>query len=278
MKNKHNKKRNTAFVFESLLREMSRSIITKEDDKKKAVIGVLKEFFSKGKVLEKELQCYQALMPKDQLDRYTAEKMIHRAKISHASLDEKAIFEAQSKLIKKINTELGSSVFSNFVPNYKDFATIAQIFNDSTPVGKKVILENKVLDTLTENKKTEEDRGLKSINSLVVKSFINKFNKTYKQLLPEQKNLLSKYVQSFGDNDADFRVAVGNELHRIHESVKSSLDMEDISSDQEMVESTKKVLAKIEAFNVSSIDEKALKSILKLQDLVREYSNDASED
>ena len=29
---------------------------------------------------------------------------------------------------------------------------------------------------------------------------------------------------------------------------------------------------------VSSIDEKALKSILKLQDLVREYSNDASED
>ena len=278
MKNRHNKKRNTAFVFESLLREMSKSIISKDNQKKQLVTGILKEYFSKGKILEKELQCYQALFPKEVLDKYTAEKMIYRAKESYNKLDEQRVFQEQSKMIKQINSELGPSVFSNFVPNYKDFATIAQIFSDKTAVGKKVILENKIVDGLTKSRERKEEENMKNVNSLVVKNFVDKFNKTYKDLLPEQKNLLSKFVQSFGDNDVDFRLVVGNELKRIHESVTASLKMDDISSDEDMVESTKKVLEKIESFNVSSIDEKKLKSILKLQKLVREYEEDASKD
>jgi hypothetical protein len=38
MKNKHNKKRNTAFVFEALLREMAKSIIAKDRAKKQNVL------------------------------------------------------------------------------------------------------------------------------------------------------------------------------------------------------------------------------------------------
>jgi len=278
MKNKHNKKRNTAFVFESLLREMSKSIISKDKQKKQVVVSILKEYFGKGKILEQELQCYQALISEKQLDKYTAEKMIHRAKLSHDKLDAKEIFQEQSNLIKQINKNLGASVFSNFVPNYKDFATISQIFNDKTPVGKKVILEDKILEHLTKKPEVKDEENLKDINSLVVKSFTDKFNKTYKDLLPEQKSLLSSFIQSFGDDNVDFRIEVGNELKRIHESVKDSLDMKDISSDKDMVESTMKVLKKIEGFNVSNIDEKSLKSILKLQSLVREYETDASQD
>ena len=93
-----------------------------------------------------------------------------------------------------------------------------------------------------------------------------------------QKNLLSKYVQSFGDNEVDFRLAVGSELKRLHESVKNSINLPDIASDEEMINSTNKVLQKIENLNVSNIDEKDLKSILKLQSLVKEYEDDATED
>ena len=45
-----------------------------------------------------------------------------------------------------------------------------------------------------------------------------------------------------------------------------------------MINSTNKVLQKIENLNVSNIDEKDLKSILKLQSLVKEYEDDATED
>ena len=277
MKNKHNKKRNTAFVFESLIREMSRAIISKDRNKKQVILEIFRDHFSKGSVLEKELDCYRAIMSEQELDNYTAEKMIHRVKAEYDKLGQRQIFEAQSKMIKSINKSLSSSMFSNFVPNYKDFATIAQIFSDKTPVGKKVILEKKIIEKMTSPKKAKEE-PMKSVDSLVVKNFINKFNESYGGLLPEQKNLLSKYVQSFGDNEVDFRLAVGNELKRLHESVKNSMNLPDIASDEEMINSTNKVLQKIENLNVSNIDEKDLKSILKLQSLVKEYEDDATED
>jgi len=277
MKNKHNKKRNTAFVYESLIREMSKAIIGKDRNKKQAILEIFRNHFPKGSILEKELQCYRAIMSEQQLDNYTAEKMIHRVRLQYNKLNQQKIFEEQSKLIKTINKTLTSSMFSNFVPNYKDFATIAQIFSDRTPVGKKVILEKQIMEKMTSPKNTKEE-PMKSVDSLVVKNFIGKFNESYSSLLPEQKNLLSKYIQSFGENEVDFRLAVGSELKRIHESVKKSMRLPDIAADEEMINNTNKVLQKIENLNVSNIDDRDLKSILKLQSLVKEYEKDATED
>lgn len=277
MKNKHNKKRNTAFVFEALLREMAKSIISKDRKKKQNILKILKEHFSKGKILEEELQCYRALVSESSMDSYTAEKLIHRAKTQYYNLDKKQIFEAQSRVIGRINKEISPAVFSNFVPNYKSFATIAQIFNDKTPLKQKVIMEQHVLEVLSADPKKKKET-LTPVDSIVVSGFVEKFNKTYSTLLPEQRNLLSRYVRSFGENNADFRIIVGNELKRIHGAVKESLTMQEILSDKDMAQSTKKVLKEIESLNVSSIGEKELKKILKLQNLVNEYENDASQD
>jgi hypothetical protein len=49
MRFKHNKKRNTAFLYESLLKEMSKSIVKKDENRKKRILSILKEFFSKAK-------------------------------------------------------------------------------------------------------------------------------------------------------------------------------------------------------------------------------------
>ena len=48
---KHNKKRNTAFLFESITRELTKSIIQKDKEKKNKILVVLKEFFAKDKIL-----------------------------------------------------------------------------------------------------------------------------------------------------------------------------------------------------------------------------------
>jgi hypothetical protein len=276
MKNKHNKKRNTAFVFEALLREMAKSIIAKDRAKKQNVLKILKEHFSKGNILEKELQCYRALVNESSMDSYTAEKLIYRAKAQYYKLDKEQIFEAQSQIISKINKEISPDVFSNFVPNYKSFATIAQIFNDKTPLKKRVIMEQHVLGVLSADPK-KKNKTLVPVDSIAVTGFVEKFNKTYSVLLPEQRNLLSRYVHSFGENNADFRIIVGNELKRIHSAVEESLTMEEVLSDKDMTQSTKKVLKEIESLNVSNIGEKELKKILKLQNLVNEYKNDASQ-
>ena len=136
MKAKHNKKRNTAFVYEALIREMSKAVLVGDRSRQNKVLEILKKHFNETSLLGKELSCYKALTESKDLDKYTAEKMVYRARREYEDLDSVQIFKEQSQVIKAINKEVSSEVFSNFVPNYRSYATIAQIFNNKTPVKK----------------------------------------------------------------------------------------------------------------------------------------------
>jgi hypothetical protein len=276
MKAKHNKKRNTAFVYEALIREMSKSVLSGDNSQKNKILEILKKYFNETNILSKELNCYKALTESQGLDQYTAEKMIFRAREAYNKLDNIEIFKEQSSMINTINKEVSSEVFSNFVPNYRSYATISQIFNNKTSVKKKVILEQEVIkNIMTEN--GSKDDTLKPIDSLVVKTFTKNFNNKYKELLPEQKKLLGKYIFSFDQSEVDFRLFMSEELTRIRKEVQNSLTLKEVSSDQEMVENTNRVIEDIDQFNVSVINELDIKKILKLQKLVSEYSVDASD-
>ncbi len=61
MKLKHNKKRNTAFLYESLIKEFTIAIIKKDNERQDTIKNILKEFFSKNKPLKKELDIYNTL-------------------------------------------------------------------------------------------------------------------------------------------------------------------------------------------------------------------------
>ena len=54
MRLKHNKKRNTAFVYEALVRELTKAVIKKDNNKKKKVVAIIKEFYSNDTELFKE--------------------------------------------------------------------------------------------------------------------------------------------------------------------------------------------------------------------------------
>lgn len=276
MKTKHNKKRNTAFIFEALIREMTKALASKGAQEKKIIAQILKEHFFEGSILDRELQCYRALSERSSLDFYTAEKMIHRTKQEYDKIDKNNVFQEQSKVINKINKQVGSKVFANFVPNYKSFATIAQIFSDSTPIKHRVLMEQRILAFLT-SQVTPEKKVLDPIDGLVVGNFIEKYNGQYKNLLPEQKSLLNKFIFAFGEGDADFRLGVYEELKRIRKSVRDSLTLKEVLSDSSMKENTEKILEQVDKLNVGSIGEPELIKILKLQNLVREYESDASD-
>jgi hypothetical protein len=48
---KHNKKRNTAFLYEILVKELTKSIIREDKERQAIVRKILVEFFNKGPVL-----------------------------------------------------------------------------------------------------------------------------------------------------------------------------------------------------------------------------------
>ena len=136
-------------------------------------------------------------------------------------------------------------------------------------------MESQIVEVLTSSPE-EKTRETSQVNPLVVNKFAEKFNNRYSGLLPEQQKILGRYVASFDDDGADFRIVVGSELQRIHTAVKESLSLPEIMEDEQMKNNTEKVLGEIESFNVSNIREKDLKKILKLQHLVSEYKADAS--
>ena len=274
MKTKHNKKRNTGFIFEALVRELTKSVLAKNFKRASSIRSILKESFAKNKALRKELDCYKALCESDNLDGYTAEKLVYQTKVEHGNINQKQLFVEQSAMIRRINHEVGNDVFSAFVPNYRALATISQIFSDQTPVKKKVLMERTVLENLTQKDEDREESELKPIDDLVIKSFTKKYNSQYSDLLPEQKGLLNRHILSIRDGGVDFRVYLNSELARLHSEVKNSLVMEDVKSDYQMVKNTKSVLRIIENFSMSEFSQDDLKTVLKIQKLANEYKKD----
>ena len=115
MKFRHNKKRNTAFLYESLVRELTKTIINEDLGRKAEVMSLIREFFKKGTLLAKELELYKTLCEAKQLKTRIAEKLIKEAKSQYSQLDKKEIFEQQSSLIKKVNKSLITTYLSILV-------------------------------------------------------------------------------------------------------------------------------------------------------------------
>ena len=275
MKTRHNKKRNTAFVFEALVREATVAIIKENHEVKNKAITIIKKHFVPGSVLYKDLQNYRSLYENQNLPREIAEKIIKEAKLAHRVMDPHGLFVSQSDLIADVNKELTPEVFNNFVPNYKTLASIAQMFSDKSSPKSAVILENNIINNmiLPENKQDT----LEPIDNLVLKSFVDKFNEKYQtELLENQKNLLNHYITSFVDNGLGLKMFLNSEIARLKEELTNSLDTKVIKEDTDLVEKTNQVLEKLSSFQDKGINESAVLTILKTQQLAQEINADGN--
>ena len=159
MKKKHNKKRNTAFLYETLMVELTKSVLSENLDRKKVIVGILSECFKNDTELSRDLMFYQSLNETRDMDERTAEKLIFEVKKDRfLNANQRSLFNEQTRLIGMMNKRLSSNVFSNFVPGYKSLATISQIFNQQISPKQRVLLEKELVKQLmaeTEKAKKE---------------------------------------------------------------------------------------------------------------------------
>ena len=99
MKLKHNKKRNTAFLYEVLIREITKAVIQKDTERKKELLSFVKEHFNKSTALGKDLSLYKTLYEMYGLSPNNAEKLIYEAKKEHSKIEKSVMFKEQSVLI-----------------------------------------------------------------------------------------------------------------------------------------------------------------------------------
>jgi len=272
MKLKHNKKRNTAFLYEALVKELTKAIVNKDVEKKNALVSALKENFSTGKILYKEMELIKTLSETKKVDMFTAERLLSESVSRYSKLDAEEIFKAQSKLIENINKNFGKEVYSNFVPNYKHLATIWQLFTQKTSVKEKVLLEKALVFSMTtKGKESVKAKQMPHVDKLVFKTVIENFNKSYDgELLTEQKELLNNYIVSFGVNEVDFKVYLNEELGRLKSEVTTLKEKEVILENKDLAGKLEDVRATLDKFQTKRISPSMLEKVMQVQKLVKE--------
>jgi len=269
MRSKHNKKRNTAFLYEVLIRELTNAVVAGDVARKKVVVETIKTCFKRGTALGKELELFKTLNESTDLDSDTAAKILAETKEQHRRIDKKRLFLEQSNLISRINKKIDKSVLQNFVPSYRNIATVYQIFNETGSPHRKVMLEQRILSSMTSTNEQVQKR--EPISNLAFKTFIGKFNDTYSgNLLEEQQKLLGSYITSFSDNGVEFKVFLNEELGRLKEALTKAHLLPEVREDKEMTIKTNEVLSLLESFAARPVDKEMVEQVLKVQELVKE--------
>jgi len=276
MRLKHNKKRNTAFVYEALVRELTESVVKNNKNKQNKIVSIIKEHFGGSSVLKEELELYKSIYETREIEKNLAEKIMYQVKEKHDGLDKKKLFQEQSALINKINRTLSSKVYGNFVPNYKTIASVYSIFQETLPVKDRVLLEENIVDQMSSSVEARS-QDQQPIDSLTYKTFVSQFNNEYTNALNEnQKNLLGNYISSFADNGLEFKVYLNEEIGRLKTSLEDAKKMKSISSDEVLIEKLDQVYGVLDQTRNTEIDTRTLEIVLNAQQLLEDLEENGN--
>ena len=266
MKLKHNKKRNVAFIYEVLIKELSKATMTENKEQKNKIVNILKQYFSRGKILREELELYKSFEDIENIDRNLIQKIIFEARNQAYVLNEKKSYETKNQLISVINKNIGQESWNNFIKDYKKIATINQVVFSKESPKKQVFLEEKLVEMLTQTK--EEKKPFPNINKLTLKTFLEKFNKEYDNNLNEnQKTLINHYITSYKDDGLELKTYLYNELDRLKEGLSTSSTLD---SKNDKIE---RILKKIDDYSSRKVDKNMLSEVIKIQSLLEQIEN-----
>tara|TARA_Y100001937_G_C7083492_1_gene314174 strand:- start:45 stop:872 length:828 start_codon:yes stop_codon:yes gene_type:complete len=271
MKIRHNKKRNTAFVYEALVREATVAVLKEDIERRDKTISIIKRHFHSKSLLRKDLECYRSLYENQSLDENTSQKVLIESRRQKMMIDPTGLFKQQTELIHDINKELTPEIFNNFVPNYKALATIDQMFSQKTSPKNRVILEGEIVKGMST---TAQNVDTHAIDNVTFRTFVGKFNDKYESgLLQEQKDLLTRYITSFSDNGLELKMYLNTEIGRLKIKLAEAVSVNAIKNDEDMLNKTNQIVEKLKSFAKSDINENVLMTVLKTQSLVEEIYN-----
>ncbi len=236
MKNiKHSKFKNTGFIFELLVRQITSEIMSGKTNSKAEKI--LKEYFSAKKELSKELKLYQYLINEKYNSEIKAEKFVETVCEARKRLDEQKLTKEKYNLIKEIKEVYNIDEFiKSPISNYKNLASIYKIFEATITKesfepkdivnSKFTIVENMINSSIENKDKKVNDRVLEEyrkqdeeVRMLSYKMLVENFNKKYNNLSSNQKNLLKEYINNI-NNTGKLKEYVNEEVNALSDGLK----------------------------------------------------------
>ncbi len=231
---KHSKFKNTGFIFELLVRQITSEIMSAN---KSVAEKILKEHFNSKKELSKELKLYQYLINEKYNSESKAEQFINTICEARKRLDEKKLTKEKYNLIKEIKDTYNLDEFiKSPISNYKTLASIYKIFEISITneqydptdiVSSRFTIAENIINTSIQNKDAKvkdavmeeyrkQDDDLRAIS---YKILVENFNNKYKNLTEEQKGLLREYINNI-NNTGKLNEYVTNEITNLVNNLK----------------------------------------------------------
>tara|TARA_B100000212_G_scaffold273660_1_gene213090 strand:+ start:682 stop:1536 length:855 start_codon:yes stop_codon:yes gene_type:complete len=233
MKIKHSKYRNTGLIFELLVKQIAADTLSNRDS---AAVSILKRHFSDKSSLAKEYRLYEFIAKNRNVSQSKAEAILSTITEVSRKLNQKTLKTQKYQLISDIKESYNiDGFFSMQVGNYKPLAALYCLLeaqNNDSLVDPQVLIDNKttILEHLTLVKQDKEEvkdtlieeysKYDKDLKLLTFKILLEKFNSKYKNLLPEQKNILKEFITSV-NSQSRLRNLVSEEMNKIASAIRN---------------------------------------------------------
>ncbi len=231
---KHSKFKNTGFLFELLVRQITSEVMSSS---KSVAEKLLKEHFNSKQELSKELKLYQYLINEKYNSESKAEQFINTILEARKKIDEKKLTKEKYNLIKQIKETYNLDEFiKSPISNYKTLASIYKIFEtvitdtqyEPTDIvsARFTIAENiinssiqnkdvKLKDAVLEEYRKQDD----DLRAVSYKLLVESFNNKYSNLTNDQKGLLREYINNI-NNTGKLSEYVSTEVTKLVEGLK----------------------------------------------------------
>lgn len=279
MKIKHSKYRNTGLIFELLIKQVAADTLS---GKESPAIKIIKKFFTGNSSLGKEYKLYEYVLKNKGVGSKRSEAVLNTVLELSRKLDNETLRKQKYEIVKDLKEVYDlEEFFSIKVESYKPLAALYCLLEatNQNNIDPSSIVDNKVtiLEHLTQNtqsKKHSKDRLIeeytkyeKDVRLLAYKILLEKFNKQYENLLPEQKHILKEVITST-NSTTKLRNLVNEEIKKIQQEVsqlKTRVEDQIISIKLEEILKNMKPLT-----NTQKVEDNHLISLMQYYDLVNE--------
>lgn len=213
IKLKHSKYKNTGFIYQILVRNVSTDIM--QGRQNSPSLKILKRHFKNGTQLNEQLMLYNILLNNKMTKWQHAEMLVVQTLKLYDRIKIKELNKQKYNLIQQIKKNYNiQDLFKTRIQQYRTLASIYKLFESrntsqlynpiDTVNARKIVLQNIISNTSIMKQRDQIVQNFinedQETQILAYKLIIQRFNKKYNTILnQDQKQLLRKYLHSFSD-------------------------------------------------------------------------------
>ena len=229
---KHSKYRNTGLLFELLTRQITADILNNTKSSKASEI--LSQHFNKKSQLFKENQLFNVVIESKFKSKDRAVHLVETTVKAYNKIIDKSVLKKEKyELIKKIKENFTlTDFFQSRISNYRLLAAIHNVITENydnvayhsrshhTLIEHMIRVVN-TKESTTMSRLREENKDLRA---LAYKILIERFNKKYNTLSPNQKDVLREYINNISNTNGLNEFMESKFKSIVHELKKTFLE------------------------------------------------------